>query len=156
MSRPKLLRILQSVADRLPVVSQAAGYYTDIGQDVRLDRQPPADAELPCVLVFLGERVREGNTDARAKAQQSLTVAGFVPIDGRGSEVQAAELLADIQRAVETEDSTLGGLLLASQYGLTWAGDEVLTPDVGENVVGAQVVYAIPHIRKSGDPEITA
>lgn len=154
MSAPKLLRILQGVADRVRVIGQADGYYSDIGRDVRLDRYEPAADDLPAALVFLGERVREGHRPDAAKAQQSLVIAAYVKADGRASEEVAVQLLADIQRAVELEDSTLGGLLQGTQYGLAWAGDEILQPDQGEHVVGAQVTYAIPHIRKSGDPEI--
>lgn len=154
MSAPKLLRILQAVAARVQAISQADGHYSDVGADVRLDRYEPNVEDLPASLVFLGERVREDHRPGAAKAQQSLVIAAYVKADSRGSEEIAIQLLADIQRAVELEDTTLGGLLQGTQYGLAWAGDEILQPNQGEHIVGAQVTYAIPHIRKSGDPEI--
>lgn len=154
MSSPKLLRILQTVAARLQSITQLSGYYSDVGYNVRLDRHEPHDSDLPCVLVFLGERVREDHRADAAKCQQTLTVAAYVQADDRASEEVAVQLLADIQRAVELEDATLGGLLQGTQYGLSWAGDEILQPSQGENVVGAQATYAMPHIRKTGDPEI--
>lgn len=154
MSSPKLERILRAVAGRLEVIAQADGYYSDIGARVFLDRRPPRDQDLPCVLAYLGERTVDETGNRRARAAQTVTVAAFVRDDGCGTESVAIGLLADIQRAVEIEDFGLGGLLLSSQYGLTWQSDQILTPEPGENVVGAEVVYSIPHVRKSGDPEI--
>ena len=69
--------------------------------------------------------------------------------------VEAGCVLADVQRAMELPDDTsLGGELLSVRYGLTWESEEIYMPEMGANVVGVRVIYAMPHIRKLGDPEI--
>lgn len=159
MASPKLLRILQAVASRVEQIQVSGGYYTDIGLDVRLDRREPNEHELPVSLVFVGERTKQdqrGNNarGGTATCSQNITVIGYTALDSAQSEEAGIQLLADIQRAVEGEDSTLSSLLLESYYGLNFQSDAIFQPDTGENVVGARVTYGLPHIRKSGDPEI--
>lgn len=154
MSSPKPLRILEAITARLAVISQAAGYYSDIGCRVRADRRDPLEAELPCCSVILGERLAGDTHPKRARVEMPISVVAFAALEGRDSEVAGSELLADLCRAVELEDSTLGGLLQESQYGLTFVSEEIFQPEAGTNVVGARITYACPHIRRSGDPEI--
>jgi hypothetical protein len=107
---------------------------------------------MPCVLVVLGERSAAETKTEAARVDMLITVLAYEQRDN-DSEAQGADLLADIQRAVETGDMTLGGLV-RDQYGLTWQGDEIFMPEAGQNAVGARVVYSAPHVRKLGDPEI--
>lgn len=150
MSSPKLLRILQAVASRGYAIRQADGYYTDLGSDVRLDKREPDINDLPVLLVYLGTRTAEDTQNKRAKCATTITVEGFCAPAG-DAETIGIEMLADIQRAIELEDETLGGL---TPQGLEFQSDEIYMPESGENVVGAMVTYTAPHIRKSGDPEI--
>lgn len=155
MSSPKLQRILTAVGTRAAAVLTAGGYYTNCGANVRYTRREPNREDAPCFHVWLGERTAEEVKNKRARTAQTITVAGYVPTEyGDHHEQIAIQILADIQRAVELEDETLGGLLQGSVYGLAWQSDEIYLPDEGETVVAAAVTYAIPHIRKSGDPEI--
>lgn len=155
MSAPKLQRILTAVGTRAASILTAGGYYSNCGATVRYTRREPNKEDLPCTHIWLSERTAEETQNKRSRATQTITVACFVPVVyGDDDEQIGIELLADIQRAIELEDSTLGGLLQGSVYGLAWQADEIYQPDEGETVVGAAVTYAIPHIRKSGDPEI--
>jgi hypothetical protein len=146
---------LTAVGTRAAAILTASGYYTNCGANVRYTRREPNIEDAPCVHVWISERTAEEIKNKRARATQTITVAGFAALTyGESDEQTAIKILADIQRAVELEDATLGGLLQGSVYGLTWQADEIYQPDEGETVVGAAVTYAIPHIRKSGDPEI--
>lgn len=164
MSQPKSLRILDAVAARVEAIRESAGYYTNIGDDVRLDQRDPIDHELPVALVYFGERTL---SQSRGRVEQDelprggtatctipLTVVGFQEV-GRGQsfEVLGHQMVADIQAAVEGFDETLSGLVLKSGGGLAWQSDQTFMPEFGSNVVGAAVTYLVPHIRKSGDPE---
>jgi hypothetical protein len=154
MSSPKLLRILETVALRLSGVRRAAGYYSDIGQLVIMDRIPPSEDDLPCVQVILGTRDSEENSSdgEQARAKTTVDVIAYAKCNS-DSEIVAAQLLADIQIAVETADSTLGGML-HRPAGLLWVEDEIFPVETGSNAVGARVSYSAPHIRKYGNPEI--
>lgn len=149
--RPKVLRILETIRDRLQVISQAAGYWSDIGSDVRLSRQQPNDVEAPCVLVYRNNRAVEEMSHAAARCSFTITVEAYAE-RGPDDTLTGEQLLADIQQAVELEDETLDGLL-TQQYGLAFESDEVFFPETGANVVGAAVTYSAPHIRKHGNPD---
>jgi len=152
MPASKLIRIVDAVAARLAAITIANGYNTNIGRAVLRDRLEPGLEEMPCVLVVLGERSAAETKTEAARVDMLITVLAYEQRDN-DSEAQGADLLADIQRAVETGDMTLGGLV-RDQYGLTWQGDEIFMPEAGQNAVGARVVYSAPHVRKLGDPEI--
>ena len=152
MSRPKLTRILQTVASRLQVISQDDGYYTDIGRSIRLDMREPQADDLPCCLVTMGERTLESNSGCTDRIDMEITVVGYMPLIDQAY-IQGDEILSDIQRAVELEDSTLGGLL-RRQFGLAFLSSEIYMPEIGANAVGARVTYSAPHVRVTGDPEI--
>lgn len=153
MSSPKFTRIVQAVADRCLTITEENGYYTNIGARVLLDlRQPQAD-ELPCIMVFAGQRTVQETLNCAARTDMEIIILGYVErIDQPlilGDQVQS-----DIQRAVELEDETLGGLL-RGQHGLAYASSEIFMPEVGANVVGARVTYSAPSVRLTGNPEIS-
>lgn len=152
MPASKLIRIVDAVAARLATIRITAGFNSNIGRNVLRDRMEPGLEEMPCVLVVLGERSVSETRPEAAKADMFITVLAYEQRED-DSEAQGAALLADIQRAVETGDMTLGGLV-RDQYGLAWQGDEIFMPEAGQNAVGARVVYSAPHVRKLGDPEI--
>lgn len=154
MSQPKLLRILDAVATRLTTIAPAGGFYTDIGARVRRDRREPTLGELPCVVVYSGERLAAETKNRRARCELAITVIAYA--DGYpDAEAIGVELLADIQRAIETTDNTLGGLLSSERGGLAFASDEIFLPEIGASAVGARVTYTAPHVRNAGDPEIS-
>lgn len=154
MSSPKILRILQAVADRVATIAPSAGFYSDIGIDVRLDQREPELCDLPCALVFLsaGEVVDAQNR--RQAIDQSITVIGYAVPGTQGAQVVGWQLIADIQRAVETVDDALVGLINQPRGDLIPQSFAVTLPDPGTNAVAAQITYAVPSIRLSGDPEL--
>lgn len=154
MSSPKLLRIVDAVAARLEAISQGAGYYTDIGCKVRKSRREPSIEDTPCVNVVLGTRTVTEARNERQSCEQQIIIVGYLRLMGVETEVLGIEMLADIQKAVELEDETVGGLLLGAAGGLQFAGDFVVPPEPGEQALAVQVNYSIPHMRRSGDPEI--
>lgn len=153
MPAPKTLRILNAVAERLAVISQARGYYSDVGCDIRLDRREPNLEDLPCAQVFLSEGSIEDEQNRRHLVGQSLTVIVYDLANGRETEVVGWQLVADIQSAIEGEDVTLEGLLIGRRDSLAPESFEIILPESGVNAVAARITYAVPHIRKWGDPE---
>ena len=154
MPAPKLQRVIDELASRAAAILTAGGYYSDMGATVLLDRQSPHQAQLPCVQIYLGERTQSETRNRRAMADVAVTVVGYRALGEGTSEQVGIEILSDIQRAIETDDDRMGGLLNGAAYGLHWQSDEIFLPGSGESVVAAQVIYAAPHVRLSGDPEI--
>lgn len=154
MPAPKLLRIVNELAERASQMRVANGYYSDMGETVLRDRQPPHAAQLPCVQIYVGERTQSDTRNRRAAADMPITVIGYRMLGGNESEQVGIEILADIQQALEAGDERLGGLLNGATHGLHWSSDQIYLPESGESVVAAEVTYAAPHVRHSGDPEI--
>lgn len=155
MSTTKLERILVEVRARLEVIDQAAGFYTDIGCDVRLDRIEPELDDAPLCSVFFGEGSVDEARNKRQRIGLSITVIGYSGlVIGVSPQTRGAQILADIARALELPDRTLGGLLIDSENGLDLESFEIQTPESGVDIVAARATYAVPHVRKYGDPEI--
>lgn len=156
MSSPKPVRILQAIGARAAVIDQSVGYYTSIGRNIELARiEPSTTDDVPCLRIWLQPRTlqQDGNTGQRTA--QQVIVAGYDNKEGAEPEVRGQQIIADIQRALELPDTTLGNLLLIGpgDGGLSWQADQVVYEE-GSSIVCGQVAYAIPHRRKAGDPEI--
>jgi len=150
--RPKLQRIVDAVATRLESIAMENGYYTNMGLRVLRNQRAPQLEELPCCMVYIGQRTAESQQCEAVRCAMTINVMGYAErIDP--SEILGYEILSDIQRAVELEDDTLGGLLRGA-FGLAFASEQILLPEVGANAVGATVVYSAPNIRVMGDPEL--
>lgn len=155
MSGPKLQRIIDAVADRLALVHSATGFYSDCGENVFRDRREPAEHCLPCFAVFFGERTATQTRNNRAACDLEINVFAYARAGEYSAEQLGIELLADIQKAVEVGDMSLGGLVRDRDgAGLAFASEEIFLPEIGASAVGARVTYFAPNVRKAGDPEI--
>jgi hypothetical protein len=143
MPAPKRLRIVDAIAVRAAT----------IGDTIYRDRREPQADELPCLLIYSGDRIVDVNHNRRGRCEMTVTVAGYRRLDSGESETIGNEILADIMTAVELEDETLGGLVLTNP-GLSVATESIYLPETGDNVVAAEIVYSVPHVRVDGDPEI--
>lgn len=154
MSLPKSYRILQAVKARAAVIRKDAGYLTDIGQTIFLDSREPNISEMPCLMIFRSARTVSESKGQRQSCAMPISIIGYASLGGLDAEAIGANILADIQRAMEIEDADLDRLLLGSQGGLVFQGDDTIVPDSGVDAVAGEVQYDAPHIRKRGDPEI--
>ncbi len=153
MPSPKLQRIVDEIIRRVSQITMQNGYVTDIGLRVFVDNRPPQEDAVPCVVVGMQERTVESFLNCAAKTTMTITVTGYDRIGHVETYQRGIDILSDIQTAVENEDMTLDRLLMGSEYGLSFASDNVGFPDVGTDVVAGAVSYVAPHIRKLGDPE---
>ena len=151
--KPKLQRILDVIATRLESIAMEFDYFTNMGLKIWRDQRPPQADSLPCCMVYLETRTAESQQCAATRCTMLINVIGYAErIDP--AEDLGIQMLADIQRAVELEDDTLGGLL-RGQFGLAFVSEEIFMPEVGANAVGARVTYSAPNVRLYGDPEIS-
>lgn len=154
MIEPKLLRILMAISTRLADVRMANGYYTDAGQQVVRGRYSLDHTVLPGMAVWMESNDPSQSLQQRARADGVLVVEATAAYNNEEPEDMACYLAADINKALETDDRTLGGLLISDKdgQGVTWQGDEIIYPENENNLVGVRVSYAVPHIRRAGDP----
>lgn len=152
--KPKLLRILEAVSLRLDAIRIGSGYYTDAGQQVQRGQQSLDPSCLPGVAVYCTGRQAQESVRSNAMASCALVVEALSTYTGDHPEDVACMLAADIHRAVEATDRTLGGLLLTDATGgITWQSDEIVYPESSDPLVGVRVTYACLHLRRPGDPE---
>lgn len=150
---PKLMRILQAVSNRLTQIRMASGYYTDAGQQVVRGQYTLDHTQLPGCAVYLASRSPVGTPRGASNCDAELVIEVIATFGDEHPEDLATMLAGDVQRAIESTDRTLGGLLSASENGgITWQGEEIYYPENSDKQVGVRVTYAAPHIRHSGDP----
>jgi|GEM_PF-6312965 len=150
MSDPKLLTIIKAIETRLLAIDASGLFNTDIGSTVVRGKRNFQSDELPACCCYLLPRTFE---DAPAHGDR-LKMDATVVVESHGAtgdhpEDTAILMMADIQRAIELEDETLGGLVIGK---LQYQGDAISYPDDGGKHVSVQVQYAIPHMRHYGDP----
>lgn len=158
MPSPKLARIVDALVGRAQRIAQADGYRSDCGCTIVDSGRDPDAEQLPCIMISLGERTRTahvGSTQSRQHTQcdQLATITAYRALDhGEPAIYAGIDLLADIQQAFEGADDALIGLITQIAGGLRFEGDRIFQPETGTNLVAAEVTYAIPHTRTSGDP----
>ena len=150
MSEPKLLQITKTIQNRLEAINGNGSFYHNLTKIERTKRQF-AEEELPAGIVLLGGRQVSPDLEAgRSKLSASVSIELYALIGSRESEDVAIELLADIQRAVELEDTYLSGLL---RMPLTFESDSILYPEESGETVGVRVDYVINHVRHYGEEQ---
>lgn len=145
----KLLSILKAIQSRLEAVDGTGSFNTKIGQTVIRGQRQFSENELPASVCFMPGRSVEAEAGERAKLGSTVVIESH-HTTGEHPEDTAIEMLADIQRAVELEDDTLGGLLRGR---LSFVSDLISYPEDAGSYVSVQVVYSIPHVRHYGDPD---
>ena len=155
MPVPKLMRIVDAVVARLANIAPENGYYSNIGRTILTNAQSVPAECLPCCHVVTGERVATETRNDRAACDMAITITAYHSGLASVNELLGYQLLADMQRAIEAGDMTLGGLVRDRDgAGLAFVSDEIFLPEIGASAIGARVTYSAPHVRRAGDPEI--
>jgi hypothetical protein len=149
--------ILEAFRDRVSQITIAGGFLTDAGKVVFLGEDPtlgPDDPEEAIALV-----VEEDEPDIQtpfgpgdgASVQVNLTIGvqALAKADLDAPLIAIENVIADIKKAVELDDRTLGGLIGGIARRLT----RPLDREDGSTVVGASVDYEIVYSEDWGDPE---
>lgn len=155
MSDPKILRIMKEISNRLADVRIAAGYYTNAGQQVVRGQHALDSSVLPGFALWLDGNSTAQALQQRAQADAEIVIEAVAKFSGDDEpENIALYLAADISKAIEGTDRTLGGLLFTDteRQGITWQSEEIYYPEDTDNQVGVRVSYAAPYIRRPGDP----
>ena len=148
MSEPKLLSIVKTLSDRLKVIDGSDPYYTAIGSTVVRGKRQFSESELPACACYLAPRSVEDGKGDQQKINAQLIIEAHHTV-GDHPEDTAIYMLADIQRAMELADETVGGKVLNR---VDFAGDAITYPEDAGKTVAVQVAYDIDHIRTYADP----
>ncbi len=144
--------ILHALLARVGEISATNGFNTDCGATVLLGEAPdlgPDDAPVVLAIVpqddvptFTGMNIRTAwpiEFQAIADASKDISRAWLL----------VEQLVADIQRAIELEDRTLGGLV---QKQFERGPIRRLEREPGSTTVGAAVPYVFPFVVAWGNP----
>lgn len=142
-----ILNAIQIVKTRLQAILVTGGYNTNAGSNIYLGRKNFTDVDdFPLLSIFTG-------TEDVAPAQfgaydcgREITIMGHVQ-DADEPTVSIEQLIADIQKAMEQTDITMGGIVSDVQYVGIIEPDE---PDMGSEFSALGVVYRIDYEREYG------
>lgn len=139
-------RILEAVMARLQTIQVDAGYITDAGRRIYLGEVVdlgPDDPDDALAVVPLDTQVLPNRIEVLPVEVQAVAKA-----DLEQPHVAIEQLLADIARAFETADRTLGGLVKYMELGPTRA----LPREAGSTTVGCGITYSLTYARVWGQP----
>lgn len=152
---------LAALAALLEGIAVSSGFNTDagamvhLGQEVELGENDPG----PAILIIAGiEKFGPSQTKLYSEWPISIRAVAGVVDDNFDDAWAVAELVvADIEKAIEIQDRTLGDLInWNGAHGLILDSIQTVERDAGSSVVGIDVVYIAKLQRTWGDPLGTA
>lgn len=144
-------RIIDAFAERLAAIRSEHGFGTDVGHQVFRGEAPTLGPDDPddAVVVFAGED-EVANQAENLMLTLPIEIQAVTRADVTQPSVRLEALIADIKRAVETDERTLGGLVA----GVTFlrGSTRALEREAGSTTVGAAVRYLVPYRERWGQP----
>lgn len=107
----KRQNIVNQLKSQLQNITVANGYYTNLGDNVKLFSVIPVEEnELPCVVIFdkMNNFASESFTNSANIFYQSLEVVLNIVCGGNTVDTVARQLIIDVYKAIGS-DTTLGG-----------------------------------------------
>lgn len=142
--------ILREFIERLETIAVANGYQTDAGQTLFIGETPALGEDDPAAAIA----VLVGDEEPQYQGEQLLIrlpydVQAHVRADLDEPWLTVEQVIADIKRAVELADRTLGGLVKRQ---IERGAVRALPRESGSTTVGASVTYYAPYTEAWGDP----
>jgi hypothetical protein len=143
--------ILEALKGRVEAIQVVDGFATDAGLSVLLGERPmlgPDDPETAIAILVFNSVVKAQGHKLFIGLPIGLAAIAKADLDAPSVAIEA--ILGDIKRAVELEDTTLGGLLLRSfERGPERTMDRAET---GTTTVGVMVMYDLSYCETWGKP----
>jgi hypothetical protein len=147
----KRQRILEALRERVSAITVPNGYVTEAGRHVFLAEAPPfGPADPPtaiCLVVGDDTTTYQGEKISILLPVEIVALAN-AELDAPWEALEA--VLADVKRAVELPERTLGGLVIRH---LVRGSTRTLEREPGTSVVGAAVTYVCHYTEVWGKPE---
>jgi hypothetical protein len=145
-------RILEAYRERLQAITGPAGFFTEAGRAVYLGELPMLGTDDPDdAIAILGQQDDWRQQGRAFFVRWPVTIWALTKADRDDPYLALEDVLADIERAVELDDLTLGGLVY--QPIVRVAPRLTLPREDGSSVVGAGVTYANEWKEGWGQPE---
>lgn len=157
MADSRRLRIIDALKARVEAIETVNGFNTNAGQRVYLGELPelgPDDPEAVIAIIPREDIVPDALNNIPIKWPIDIFV--LVSPDIAAPWIVTENALADIKKAVELEDRSLGGLLMGGRDnpgGLVRGTTETFPRQTGAEVVGASITYMAPYAEAWGFPE---
>lgn len=153
MPASKREQILCALETRLGAITRRAGSSTDAGRTIYINETPELSEDDPDAIAVMPQEDEVQFQQAKVLVTLPIEIHALVSIDGGNTRswMKVEALIADIKRAVELEDRTLGGVLphpLQFQRGVT----KTLEREDGSNTIGASVTYLATIVEEWGAP----
>ena len=143
--------VIHALRDRLAAISTTNGFKTDAGQKIFLGETPTLGPSDPAAALALVVGADESTSQGEnVISELPIEIQALVKADVTDPLLTIEAVIADIKRAVETTDRSLGGLLV--NRGLERGSTRPLEREDGSEVVGAAVEYGLTLAEKWGAP----
>lgn len=142
--------ILEAIVDRLEAIEPGNDFLTDAGENVYLGFEPPFGPDDPdrAIAVTVDDEQAQ-RTQANVLSLLPIQIAAIARASIDAPWIAVEEVLADIKRAIELDDRTLGGLL---NHRLERGNTSTLERDEGSETVGAVITYNAQIVEGWGTP----
>lgn len=144
--------ILEAMQARLETIHTAAGFATEAGAAVFLNETPALGPDDPDVAIamLVGDDTSTWQ-GLHVMLQLPIEIQALAKADTAAPWWAAEDVLADIKRAMEQVDRTLGGLVKRQiERGVT----RTLAREAGSTTVGVSITYVAPYTERWGFPEV--
>lgn len=148
--------IVAQLASRLESIAVADGFNTNLGATVLINEVPLLGEDDPASAVAMLTLQSDDTWQGKAFLVR-LPIVLLILVncdqvaDTSDAWVVLEQAIADVRRAIETEDRTLGGLLTAP-FGLERGPLETLPREPGTSTLGAVLNYVAPFKEAWGNP----
>jgi hypothetical protein len=145
-------RVLAALIVRLQTIAVASGYETDAGQVVFVNETPAFGDDDPdvAIAVQIGDEDQQWQQPGKAwQIALPVEVQGLVRVGLEDGWLLVEALIGDIKRALEQEDTRLGGLL---DFPMERGGVRTLDREAGSTDMGATLTYTVRFKEGWGHP----
>jgi hypothetical protein len=157
MADSRRKRILDAFKARIEVIRVEDGFETDLGLNVLMWELPafgPDDPKQVVAIIPREDQVSAALNNIPIDLPVDVAVLVAPDVTNPGALIEAG--LADVKKAVELEDRTLGGLLRGGRNnpgGIVRGTTEPYPRVGGSQVTGASITYVLPYVEAYGYPD---
>lgn len=142
--------ILREFIERLGAITKANGFQSDAGETVFIGEAPDLGEDDPTTAIAIVVGDEEPTYQGEQLAiRLPYEIQGLAKANLEEPWVTIEEVIADIKKAVELPDRTLGGLVKRQ---IERQAVRALPREPGSTTVGASVTYIAPFVEVWGDP----
>ena len=132
---------------RLAEIQTANDFFTNAGARLYIDEVPTLGPDDPpdAIVLLVGDDTVRYSENEKTLIELPIDISAIVRVDVADGWRTREWILADIKKAIELQDRTLGGLLGSSQKNLKRSTTRSMRREVGSTVMGTTVRYLVTY-----------